>query len=240
VSACAQRESVGAYVLGALPEDEHVAFAGHLPACDVCAREVAELQVVADALALGVPQVVPARDLKDRIIAVVRSEAELLAASGPQADRPPPPIRRRWWRGSVLAVRPLAAAVAAAALVAVGVAGGVALSGGGGGGRTIPAQVRIDSAPSARASLVVADGATHLRVRNMPPPPPGKVYEVWLQRGSAAPTPTSTLFSVDRAGRADVGVPNASQGFDQVLVTAEPAGGSLVPTSAPIIVASTA
>lgn len=239
MSACHQSESVGAYVLGALPEDEHDAFVTHLPACGDCSRDVAQLQVVVDTLPLAAPQTAPPPELRDRIMAVVRSEAELLAAAGPASDRPRErPARRGWWRRQVLALRPLPAALAAGVLLAVGVAGGIGLSRGD-GGRTVPGQVHIASAPAARASLVISGGSTRLRVRNMPPPPAGKVYEVWLKRGSAAPSPTTALFVVDRAGRADVSVPGAGADVDQVLVTAEPMGGSQVPTSAPVIVAST-
>jgi anti-sigma-K factor RskA len=240
VTACGQGESVGAYLLGALPEEEHAAFVTHLPACVDCSRDVAELQVVVDTLPLAAPQVAPPPELRDRIMTVVRSEAELLAAAGPEADRSRErPARRGRWRRQVLALRPLPAALVAGVLVAVGVAGGVALSSGD-GGRTVPGQVHIASAPTARASLFISDGSTRLHVRNMPPPPPGKVYEIWLKRGSAAPAPTTALFMVDRAGRADVNVPGAGKDVDQVLVTAEPDGGSQVPTSAPVIVASTA
>jgi hypothetical protein len=60
---------------------------------------------------------------------------------------------------------------------------------------------------------------------------------VWLKRGAAAPAPTPTLFSVTRAGAADVGVAGSLRGVTEVLVTPEPAGGSLVPTHTPVIVA---
>jgi hypothetical protein len=60
---------------------------------------------------------------------------------------------------------------------------------------------------------------------------------MWVQRGSAPPTPTGTLFSVNRAGSAAVGVPGSLHGVSRVMVTQEPAGGTLAPTSAPLIVA---
>ena len=60
---------------------------------------------------------------------------------------------------------------------------------------------------------------------------------MWVQRGSAAPTPTGTLFSVSRAGRPSVGVPGSLTGSARCMVTQEPAGGTLAPTSAPVIVA---
>jgi hypothetical protein len=51
------------------------------------------------------------------------------------------------------------------------------------------------------------------------------------------PRPTSALFMV-RSG--SVTIPGGLKGASHVLVTAEPAGGSLVPTSKPVIVADTA
>ena len=71
----------------------------------------------------------------------------------------------------------------------------------------------------------------------MPKPVPGKVYEVWLKR-SGKPQPTDALFTVSSAGTATVGVPGSLNGVKAVMVTAEPDGGSRVPTSAPVIVAT--
>jgi hypothetical protein len=67
----------------------------------------------------------------------------------------------------------------------------------------------------------------------------GDVYEVWLQRSAtAAPEPTRALFSVDPAGDAAVAVPGDVARLHRVLVTQEPAGGTAVPTTAPVIVAT--
>jgi hypothetical protein len=70
----------------------------------------------------------------------------------------------------------------------------------------------------------------------MPSTASGKVYEVWLERGGRA-HPTDALFTVTSTGRATVGVPGSLKGVTTVMVTAEPEGGSLVPTSKPVIVA---
>ena len=48
-----------------------------------------------------------------------------------------------------------------------------------------------------------------------------------------APQPTDALFTVSSAGNATVGVPGNVSGVKQILVTAEPTGGSKVPTSTP-------
>jgi hypothetical protein len=60
---------------------------------------------------------------------------------------------------------------------------------------------------------------------------------MWVQHGNKAPVPTGTLFGVTASGSAAVGVPGNLSGVSAVLVTQEPAGGTLAPTSAPLIVA---
>jgi hypothetical protein len=86
----------------------------------------------------------------------------------------------------------------------------------------------------------VAGGRAELIVRHLPPPPAGRIYEVWLKRAGQQPSPTSALFSVTTTGAGDVGVPGDLRGVSEVLVTQEPAGGSLVPTDGPVIVATLA
>jgi anti-sigma-K factor RskA len=243
MTACARRDDAGSYVLRALPDDEHARFEAHLATCAECQREVADLQVAADTLPLAAVQVDPPSELRERIMTIVRSEAELLAAAGARADEPAAapaakaPRRRRRW---ALSLRPLPAAMAASALVAAGVIGGIVLTTGN-DTKTVTGTVQIASAPAARASLQLSDDATKLQVRRMPPPPAGKVYQVWLKRPNQDPAPTTALFRTDSSGSADVEIQRGRlKGVDQVLVTAEPDGGSMKPTSAPVIVASAA
>ena len=244
---CEHRDDAGAWVLGALPADEHERFAAHLPGCEVCRREVAELQMVADTLPLAAPQMAPPPELKERIMATVRAEAAVLEAAGPEADTAPgapvhapvrPKQKRRRWRLPAIALRPIPAAVAAAVLIALGVGGGILLSGGS-SGKTVQAQVVAPAAPAARASLTVADDRATLKVRDFPAPPSGRVYQVWLKRPGRPPDPTTALFRVS-GGNATVDVPGSMKGVDQVLVTAEPDGGSRAPTRDPVIIAQPA
>ncbi|MGZ4202363.1 MAG: anti-sigma factor [Thermoleophilaceae bacterium] len=243
MSPCAHHDDAGSYVLRALPDDEHERFEAHLASCEACRREVADLQMAADTLPLAAVQVGPPPELRERIMAVVHSEAELLNAADARADQPaadPARARRRRWRWPVLSLRPLPAALAAGVLVAAGVVGGVVLSGGS-DTSTVTGTVRIASAPTARASLQLSDDATKLQVRRMPPPPDGKVYQVWLKRPNQDPAPTTALFRTDANGSADVEIQRGRlKGVQQVLVTAEPDGGSMAPTSAPVIIASPA
>ena len=257
---CEHTDDAGAGVLGALPEDEQRRFAAHLETCEICRREVAELQMVADTLPLAAVQVAPPPELKDRIMSAVRAEAEVLQAAGPEADvvargptapeeaaTPAAPAQRErkrrdqpWWRRPIFALRPVPAAFAAAGILALGIAFGALVSSGGPSEHTVRAQVVAPAAPGARAALTVAGDRATLDVRNFPAPPSGRVYQVWLKRpGRAAPEPTNALFDV-RDGTATVAVPGGVEGVDQVLVTAEPKGGSAAPTRPPVVIAQAA
>jgi anti-sigma-K factor RskA len=224
------------YVLGALTEQEHEAFARHIESCAVCREEVAALQLVADALPAAAPQLSAPPELKRRVMSSVRADArrresqELRRrrASEPgRASRPAAPAWLRW--------RPnLAAAALAAAVIVLAI---VALSSGGTGAgtRVIRAQVIV---AHASASLSVSDGHAQLNVSDMPQSAPGHVYEVWLKRSpSGRALPTDALFTVAANGAASVGVPGGVDGVREVMVTSEPLGGSSVPTLPALIVA---
>jgi anti-sigma-K factor RskA len=229
-------DSAGAYLLGALPGDELGGYEAHLAACEACRAEVESLKVAVDALPMSAPTVAPPAALKDRLMVEVNREAELLAAAGPAADRPAPQPERRRRRFSLTLPAPLAAALAAAA-VGVGVlVGGVAFSGGG-SSRTVSASVDQTRAPRASARLEIHDGHAVLVAERMPAPPGGRVYELWLQRSDGSVVPTTTLFTPRSNGAATAGVAGSLNGVKQVLVSAEPRGGSQQPTTKPILAA---
>ena len=226
MSGCEHGIDAGAWVLGALDERAAAAYEQHLRGCAQCQAEVARLRAPADALSLATEQVTPPPALKDRIMRVVESEAQLLRASGPEADRPPARRERRWF------LRPLPVAGLAAATLAVGVAGGVLLSGE--STRTIQAQVAMTGA---HATIRVTGDHAKLEVSGMRNPPAGHVYQVWLKRGSNAPEPTDALFTAMH-GHGHVDVPGSVKGVDLIMVTSEPSGGSIAPTSPPVITAA--
>ena len=94
--------------------------------------------------------------------------------------------------------------------------------------------------PDAEVRLEVGDDGATLVARNMPAPPQGRIYQVWLKRPGKDPEPTSVLWSTRTDGSADVAVPGSLDGVEAVLVTDEPEGGSDVPTRPPVITAATA
>jgi anti-sigma-K factor RskA len=217
---------VAAYALGALEPAEAQAFAAHLETCAVCREELAEFESVVSALPLSAPRHVAPDGLRQRVLDAVAAEPH---PGRPDHARATPP-RPRWrW----LAVpRPALALGMAMAVIAIALIGILSLGGAGSANRVYNAQV---TGSAATAKLAVTDGHAELIVRHMPPPPPGKIYEVWVARGHGAPQPTSALFSVTRRGSGDVAVPGSLRGVSVVMVTPEPAGGSRVPTHAPVI-----
>jgi anti-sigma-K factor RskA len=233
-------EDVGAYLLGALEADERKGFEAHLESCPVCRRDVDDLKVAADALPVSVPLVKPPEALKHRIMTVVRSEAELLAAAGARADAPEGAPsratasreRRRWSLGGWLGRPAVALACAAVLLVAGGLAG--ALLSGGEETRTVVAQT---SAAGADVRLEIGEDGSQLVAQNMPAPPEGRIYQVWLKRPGQDPEPTSVLWSTRTDGSAEVAVPGSLDGVEAVLVTDEPFGGSEEPSKDPVITA---
>ena len=214
-------DTAGAYVLGAMPVAEREAFEEHLATCGICREEVDELRPAAEALPMASPLMTPPAALTDRIMAEVEREAELLGAAGAGADRPERTERRR--RGSWLAGWRLAPV--AAALLIAGVLVGTALSGP--ESRTIAAAV---DAAGASAEIRIEGDSAKLVAQDLPAPPEGRVYEVWLMpEGSDTPEPTDVLFEPRGDGSAEAAIPSVD-GVRQVLVTDEPRGGGDEPS----------
>lgn len=228
---CPRLADAAAYVLGALQDGELSGYREHLQSCAQCRSEVAELQSVADELPASVAPAQASPELRERILATVRSEAELLSAAGAEADRPSRPARR-WRPRSDLALGIGAAAAAGLAalvgvLIAVGSSGHAKVS--------VRTATTEGAARTAQASLRQSDGRAELVVSHMPQPAVGRIYEVWLSHGANDARATNALFSVTAAGNGSVDVPNSLHGIKEVMVTSEPAGGSLHPTTPPLI-----
>jgi anti-sigma factor RsiW len=210
-------DAAGAYVLGAMPARERQEYELHLTVCPACQADVDELRPAAEALPMASPPMLPPTALKDRIMAEVEREASLLAQAGPAADRPAG--KRRRFRV------PLAGwqlAPAAAAVLIVGVLAGFLIRGG-------DDTQTFSAGPNAQVQ-VHGDRAT-LVAQNMPAPPAGRVYEVWVvPKGESAPRPTNVLFRPRGNGAAEAAIPGSASGIDQVLVSDEPPSGSETPT----------
>lgn len=236
---CPDGIDAGVYVLYAMGADERRGYAEHLAVCEHCRAEVGNLRLVVDALPIAAPQTTPPAALKSRIMAVVDAESELLLAAGPAADRSPVAAapRRRWRPASMKGLRPVLAGVLACALLGLGVVGGLAVRGGGyPETRTLTAWAK----GPANARLTVTGDRASLELTDMPSPPPGRVYQVWVDRGDGHPQPTHTLFNVRSDGRASVAIDESVAGVERILVTAERSGDNLAPSTDPVITATPA
>jgi anti-sigma-K factor RskA len=215
-----------AYVLGALESEEATAFRRHMVGCVVCRDEVAALQGVADALPMAAPRTGAPPSIKRRLMTEVRADAK-------RRRRAPD---RRWTRA-----RPVWPALGRPAMAAGALLAAFALALGAfelGSGSSPPQLVRATVVGgTGNAVLRLSGGHAELAMEHIPAPPPGRIYEVWVKRGTQPPSPTSALFDVTRSGAGAVDVPGNLHGVSEVLVTPEPLGGSLVPTRAPVIVA---
>ena len=209
-------DTAGAYVLGAMPASERDEYEAHLTTCAVCREEVDELRPAAEALPMASPPMLPPPELKDRIMAEVEREAALLGAAGKDADRPE---RKRRGLGWLSGWR---LAPVAAALLIAGVLIGSALSG---------PETQTYAFDRAGAQLEVEGDRATIVAQDLPAPPEGRVYEVWLMpEGSDTPEPTDVLFTPRGDGSAVAAIPGSVDDVGQVLVTDEPLGGSEEPT----------
>jgi anti-sigma-K factor RskA len=207
-------DDAAAYAVGALEAEEAEDFRRHLDRCTQCREELAEFRRIAEALPMAVPKYPPPPGLRRRVLREVQSET-----------RP----RARRAQGGFAVVAAVAIVVALIGAVVVSPSGSV---------RTRVLAARVVNSPGT-AELRVSGEQAELIVDHLSAPAAGRIYEVWLKRGTQAPAPTTALFGVTARGSADVVVPGSVRGVGEVLVTEEPAGGSRVPTGPPIIVAAT-
>jgi anti-sigma-K factor RskA len=216
------RDDLAAYALGALGEGE-AELRDHLEGCEECRKELRWLQPAVDLLPRSVAQLRPPPRLRRRLMSTVRAESRA-------ALRERAPARRgRDW--SALLWRP-ATAAAAGVLLAAGIGGGYLLHQPGDETSVVAAKAAT-GAPSASGSLERSDGSGILRVQGMPELARNQVYEVWVRRGGTMEP--SSLFSVRGNRSGEAAVPGPLEGAEAVLVTKEPRGGSMQPTSHPLL-----
>jgi anti-sigma-K factor RskA len=212
-------DDIPAYVLGALDDHEAEALERHLESCPVCREELRRQWPMQSALAAGVPPVPAPPSLKESVMSQVRAEAT-------------PAPRRRLPR----LLRPAGlAAAAAACLLALAIGFGVARLTENDSSRVVQVSVNKAQMPGASGRLVVSkdDKSAILRLRGMPAPPPGKVYQAWVQRNGRMVS--AGVFAVARDGSGSAAIPTSVRNAGGVFVTREPRGGSSSPSEQPVV-----
>jgi anti-sigma-K factor RskA len=212
------------YALDALDADECERYEAHLASCDRCREELQGFWQVSAALgrAAGGPQ--PPASLRAKILEQARSERPNVV-----------PLRRRF----TVPVLASAAAVAAVAAIAAGV-WGVGLS------RDLnrandlnevlgDPNAQVFETENGEANLVVApSGDAALVVRQLPPAPEGKDYEIWVFENGVPQR--AGLFEGPGVAR----LTHPVEPGQMVAVTLEPNGGLDAPSGAPLFTASSA
>ncbi|HKW08068.1 MAG TPA: zf-HC2 domain-containing protein, partial [Candidatus Dormibacteraeota bacterium] len=88
------RESVPAWLLGALDEDEADRVEGHVQDCVECQADVARLRPAAVAIGLASPVAAMPAGLRDRIVERARSRQEVANVETVRRPAPPAIVRR--------------------------------------------------------------------------------------------------------------------------------------------------
>jgi anti-sigma-K factor RskA len=217
------RDDLAAYALGALDLGEAAELEQHLAGCESCCAELEWLRPAVRLLPESVERVEPSPQLRASLMEQVRSEA--------RTERSRWSLRRP---GGGWALRPLAG-LAALVLVAAAIAG-YAIGGGGSSSGTHETTAFSGHSPGVTAEVVSDGQSGTLHLANLHQLPPDKVLQAWVQRGKKVVS-AKALFVPNSDGTATATIDDM-QGVEAVMVTAEPRGGSVQPTSAPIAAVS--
>jgi Anti-sigma-K factor rskA len=228
------REDLVAYSLEALDPREAAAVEAHAPSCARCTRELEALAPAVAVLGESVEQLEPPPELRERVLAIVRREAEASQAeahgAGEAAAEPRP--ERRGLRGLLL--RP-AMGLAALAIAAAGVGGYLVADNNGGGGAKSTVAV-VPMSKGIGGTLAVGDASSMLDLHGLEQLSGREVYQVWVAKGTSV-RPSSN-FIPDSAGRAMTAVDGHLSSGTKVMVTREPHPGRTTPTP-PILLSAT-
>ena len=246
--------SAGAYALGALTGDEKAEFEALMAGSEQLRSEVTELMDTAVELGLSVAPADPGPGLRARVLAAVAATPQLaeLAEERPRGTRleaTPAALksRSRW-------STPLGRLIAVAAAIALVVSLGFTVRAGIQAQNDMATASQISeiqaAADSRRETVEIAGGGTAtllwsatlersaLIVDGLTGLPAGSTYELWYIDDDGA-TPAG-MFDVDGDGKRSVMLAGDMDAGDTIGVTIEPAGGSDIPSSDPVIVIETA
>jgi anti-sigma factor RsiW len=226
---------LAAFALGALDEPEREPVERHLADCPICRAEVAAFGETAWSIA-QTAAIDPPSGLRASIVARATRESRPIAGPRPVSlgGRLVGALRR-----PIPAVVPVALALLLVVSV-VGLAGArrdadgyaSALSGVA-GARVVPL-AGTDTA--LRGSVVVpASGAPAYLILDLPAPPSGKTWEAWVLNGEK---PIAAGLSGGHGVTTLLLTAPVGAG-DGVAVTLEPTGGSLAPTTVPVLAGRT-
>jgi hypothetical protein len=221
-------ELISARALGGLEPDEGATLASlmeeHGPDCAECARLQAESAEVAGRLAFALDPAPVRPGLEDETVGLA------LGSSEPA----PVPTRRRRAR---LRLRPLVAAAAALVLFAGGWVLGATLSEEPGvpSNATVVAFEGEPGSGTLSVAYTPGEAGAYLLGSDLPAPPEGRVYELWMIQDGAPVAGPCLVPSADGSLFAFVDAELAAT--DVMAVTVEPSTCSTAPTTDPVYIA---
>jgi len=256
------RARIGAYVLGALTPAEMAEVRAHLAGCPECAAEARAIQAVADALAWSVEPIDPPAAIRQRVLSAVTSTtarqrvqtrgswlpwlaaaASLAVAAGLGADG----VRLRGriqtlelqLRDALVQVQAGERRTTQARLVAANAERQLSVL-------ADPDVAHVDlkgqaAAPRASARALWSRSRGLLfTASNLPAPPAGRTYQLWIISGRAAPISNGWIFKTDATGSVTTmfDTPTTLPAPTGMAVTIEPDGGTTAPTGAMTLVGS--
>jgi anti-sigma-K factor RskA len=219
------RDDLVAFSLGALEPKEAAEVEAHAPSCARCSRELEALEPAVAVLGESVEQIEPPPELRERVLGIVRREAETEDAELATPQRP----RRRL---PALLFRP-ATGLAALGIAAAGVGGYLIADNGGIGGEStepVVAQAGIGG------TLTVGENSSMLDLHGLEQLSGKQVYQVWVAHGSSV-RPSSS-FLPDGSGHGEAAVDGHLEAGTKVMVTREPHAGQTTPTP-PVLITAT-
>lgn len=216
------RDELAAYLLGALEPGEAAELERHLVGCEECRTELEWLRPAVQMLPESVQRVEPPRELREGLMAQVRAEARTEAEGAARSAGRERGLLRGWVLRPATGLAALVLVVAAVAAFAIG--------GGSSGGNATT--IFSGRSPDVTAEMVSSGSSGTLHLANLHQLPPDKVLQAWVEREGRIES-AKTLFVPNQDGTASATIDDM-HGVTAVMVTAEPRGGSVQPTSAPI------
>ena len=257
------RELLPLLALDALDQDERDVVDDHLAGCGACLEELAGYSETAAALALALPRADPSPALKGRVLAEAR-RARVLPGGARLGRLPVPPMARisraSRWRVSLSSLVAGVALLLAAGSTAWALSLRSELEAQNARIATLSerannyarvtavlqaadTQIRVlqspDGAPDTFGRVYIDPDTSEgmLMVRNLPPLPPGRVYQLWVAGADGTRESAGLLTWTDKAGNGYtlIKCPEKLSRWRWFNVTEEPAGGSPVPTGSRVL-----
>jgi anti-sigma-K factor RskA len=235
-------DQAAARALGALPPEEEAHVDRHVEVCPPCREMLRESEEVASLLALTVQPARPSQHCKERLMALIEREPQARTAKRTARMLQTAPIMVGSFALPAWAFRAAGAAALLALLVwNISLQRQIAHT------RMIQTMVVTDHQPIALKPQGVAGNSVTARmfqgengsdavlvIENLPPPPRGKVYQVWVANETQQ-RPMDTFQIGHKIEQVLMRPGEPLSKYKWVMITVEDAGGSQTPSETTVL-----